>query len=669
MILLLSALLLAADTRADAERTGWQFKRSVVVNGSESLASLALPPDLSTKAAPFGRDLRLVDDSGREVPYLIDWTNAGEGLATWQVGIKEIRREKEAATPSSAVRSQWTLDLGAARSFTDLDLRIPDVAFAWHVQVESSMDGSTYTVVTSDAALFDQVWNNERVRQTALRFATPVTARYVRISARSASGSRTLEIEGASVTLRRRFKDDAWSMEIPVAPAPAFLEDRATSVTRYRVNASSLLPFDEVELICDDPAFSRRVRLIELSGGSTREPDTRLGEGRVFRLRASDSILAGESLRMPVRSGNGGALLLEIDDAGSPPLRHLKVRLHGSRIRLVFPSSGQSVSLYYGNATTREPSYDIEGLRPRLRQLVDAALATLGPEEANPLFKREPPLRFAAVLGASLDPSKWRHERAVAPITAEDVYALTLRAADLAALRPDLADLRVVNAQNLQVPFLLDTDFAAESVTMKVRREATAPEHRSRYRFEPEFTPGESTTPQISRIEVEVADAFFERPARLLDASRRSERDMPFFLTLARRPPASEPLILDTLAPLAALTLEVDDGDNAPLDIRSAKATVRVPRIVFKAAPGRVRLLLGNREATPPRYDIAGLRSELLAYSAVPAKAEALTESGGAEASPLATVTRLPTSAVVWGAILIAIVALVALTLRTLRNG
>jgi len=144
---------------------------------------------------------------------------------------------------------------------------------------------------------------------------------------------------------------------------------------------------------------------------------------------------------------------------------------------------------------------------------------------------------------------------------------------------------------------------------------------------------------------------------------------MPFFLTLARRPPASEPLILDTLAPLAALTLEVDDGDNAPLDIRSAKATVRVPRIVFKAAPGRVRLLLGNREATPPRYDIAGLRSELLAYSAVPAKAEALTESGGAEASPLATVTRLPTSAVVWGAILIAIVALVALTLRTLRNG
>ena len=152
MILLLSALLLAADNPADAERAGWQFKRSVVVSGDEAIATLVLPPDLSTKAAPFGRDFRLVDDTGREVPYLIDWTNAGEGLATWRVGIREIRREKETAAPSSAVRSQWTLDLGGVRTFTDLDLRVPDVAFAWHVQVESSMDGSTYTVVTSDAA-------------------------------------------------------------------------------------------------------------------------------------------------------------------------------------------------------------------------------------------------------------------------------------------------------------------------------------------------------------------------------------------------------------------------------------------------------------------------------------------------------------------------------------
>jgi len=667
LILTLAALLLAAENPIDAERAAWRYRRPVTVVGQESLASLILPPELSTKAAERGRDLRLVDETGREIPYLLDWTTEREGLATWRVDVKDVRREKEEAREAAAIRSQWTLDLGESRTFTDLNLRVPDVAFAWHVRVEASPDGREYEVIQPEAALFDQTWNNERVRRTQIRFEAPVTARYLRITARSAADSRALEIEGAAVTLRRRLKGDAWSTNVSVEPVIA-PEGGRTRATRYLLDASSLLPFDEVEIVCDDPAFSRRARLLEESGTAGKKTATLLGEGPVFRLRASDAIIAGESVRLPARSGSGGALYLEIDDAGSPPLRGLKVRLHGSRMRLVFPVSGRSLTLYYGNEATRAPAYDLEGLRPRLTQAVGMSASSVGSEEANPLFKRDPPLRFAATLGASLDPSKWRRERVIAPITEEDVYAITLRATDLATLRPDLADLRVVNDDHLQVPFLIDPDFAEERVPLTVQRGATAPAHRSLYRLAPAETLSGDPAPRVSRIEIEVRDAFFERAARLLPATNQSQREVPFSLTLSRNPPSSRPLVLGTSAPLAVMTLEVDDGDNAPLDLLSAAAIVRVPRIVFKAAPGSLRLLLGNRGAEAPRYDIAGLRSELLAYSALAAHAGALVENEGAQPGFLSGFEMAPRGALVWTAIIVAIVALVGLTLRTLKG-
>jgi hypothetical protein len=148
----------------------------------------------------------------------------------------------------------------------------------------------------------------------------------------------------------------------------------------------------------------------------------------------------------------------------------------------------------------------------------------------------------------------------------------------------------------------------------------------------------------------------------------QSRREVPFSFTLARRPPASGPLVLGIAAPLGPLTLEVDDGDNAPLEITGGAAFVRVPRVVFKSAPGNLRLLLGNRSADSPRYDIAGLRSELLAYSAIAAHAGALGENKGAKRALFSDFETAPRGALVWGAIIVAIIALIALTLKTLKS-
>jgi hypothetical protein len=123
-----------------------------------------------------------------------------------------------------------------------------------------------------------------------------------------------------------------------------------------------------------------------------------------------------------------------------------------------------------------------------------------------------------------------------------------------------------------------------------------------------------------------------------------------------------------TSAPFGPLSLEVDDGDNAPLEVRSATAIIRVPRVVFKSAPGELRLLLGNAGVDAPRYDLAGLRGELLAYSAVRANALALTENKGAKRGWFPSLQGAPRGALVWGAIIAALVVLLALTLRTIKS-
>jgi hypothetical protein len=79
-------------------------------------------------------------------------------------------------------------------------------------------------------------------------------------------------------------------------------------------------------------------------------------------------------------------------------------------------------------------------------------------------------------------------------------------------------------------------------------------------------------------------------------------------------------------------------------------------------------LLLGNRDAEPPSYDLAALRREVLCYSARPISA------GPAEANPafrrgVADYLRVaPPTALLWAVLIAAVAALLYLTVRILRH-
>jgi hypothetical protein len=190
-------------------------------------------------------------------------------------------------------------------------------------------------------------------------------------------------------------------------------------------------------------------------------------------------------------------------------------------------------------------------------------------------------------------------------------------------------------------------------------------------------TSGKPLTLPFTAIELRFAEGFFTRDARLvappLPGPRQTDRVLfQGALTRSANASASQPPVPLVLGlggrGETEMTLEIHEGDNQPLTLLEAAGVVRVPRLAFKAAPAAYRVLLGNRDATPPRYDIASLRQEILAYSALG------TQAGAAEANP--SFRRMasdyfkdaPPTVLLWATLVAAVLGLLFLTVRILKQ-
>jgi hypothetical protein len=641
-------------------------------------AALAVPPDVAAQGQSNLGDLRLLGPDGSEVPFVVDQAVEREARSSREGNLVDIQQEPLGTAEESRGRGVWVVDL---REIQRYDTRTLDLAandFAKRVRVEASPDRQAWRVLRADASVFDAPWTNAtRVRHTTIELAATESARYLRLTLDDDRRSPAVVLNGVSAVETRRVQREAEGRTVdlePLAPAPH---------SRYKLHLPPRFPFEELSVETTDPLFARKIRLLELAGKDAQERP--LAEGVVYRVRLRDAALAGESLSLRLtQRPEGGTLVLEVEDGDSPPLRGLRVRVGGTVARHLFVSPASPVTLYYGNEVTRAPRYDLQPLRDRLALSGELQDARLGPEVENPRYRKAAPLPFTAPRGASVEASAWRSLRRITLGGQEDLWTLTLAPEDLAAARPDLGDLRVVDEKDRQVPYILETGAAERRVAMALQTLGDARRsdgrHLTRHRLS---LRGEGASDQalalpVSALELDAQEAFFDRPARLVAPpapGERHERTL-FSGRLARtvdsragRAPGVRPITiaLDG-SPLSELTLEVDEGDNAPLTIQAAHAVVAVPRVTFKAAPGEYRLLLGNREASAPRYDLASLRQEVLSYSAVDAQAAVREANPAYRRFAGDYFTDAPPTLLLWGTLLAAVAALLFLTLRVLRQ-
>ncbi len=661
VLVTLSSVVAAQPAGVDGTRAAWQFKREVVLPADRAggFVAIALPPEVATRSQQGLRDLRLLDASGRETPFVV---------------LDDVERRVEQRTVGSLVEarqqrrdgSAWTVDFGRVVTFDRLVLNIPAGDFTKRLRLELSADGTSWTPKGDDYWVFTRLWERQAVQGTTLE--TPeTTARFVRLTADDAR-SRPIDLIGIEAVSSIGLAGSRWTADVTLE-----LISTSGGHSKYRVPVAAGFPLRRLSLDAADAAFARPVKVLEQRDGRERE----VGRLLAYRFRLPEATADVEARDIDVADLSGGTLVVDVTDGDNPPLTQARARLSAPQTRLVAATTAPALTLYYGNAVTRPAVYDLERLRGSLTTVATFPTATLGAETANPRYGAPAPLAFVAARGAVVEAGEWTHTRSFHITGADDIYSVTFAAADLAHVRAGLADLRVVDAANRQVPYIIEpvTDLARVPLTMTP---ATSPRGLARTSAFT-LTASAATFPEpvpFSAIELEVAEGFFTREASVLvpDASAAGGHRVAGSATLhsaLRETPATPVVTSIPLGALAArsLTLEIGDGDNAPLAIRAATGLAVVPRVTFKAGPGQYRLLFGNTEVPAPSYELGALRDEVLAYSALPIPAADLQPS---TANPehtraLAEVMRqAPPTVVLWSALAVAVVVLLALTRRIL---
>jgi len=432
---------------------------------------------------------------------------------------------------------------------------------------------------------------------------------------------------------------------------------------------------DALEVETSSAAFSRRVTVYDVP---LHGADIEVGRTLLSRLGDAAAPEADLISLAPLR---GARLRVGIRDADSPPLADLRFFAVVRRPALVFPvravRDGHAGTLLFGGGRVRRPHYDLQDIvsgadAASRAEILDAATlqpARLGPAEANPDFEARPVLHFAMHPGAGIDATEYHYRRSLqVPDSPDGLSRLRLGAADLARVRPDLADLRVVDAAQRQWPYLLRRGEAEAWTEVEWRRREAEP-GQSREVF---VLPTAPLAVPIDRLSLQMGSSYFQRPFELLayDATGQGH-------TLLRGTMRSE---VDETGPVeiafsevraARLELIIEDGDDAPLRVDAARVRHTVPALFLVAPAGSYELLLGNPEAEPPHYELAGIRDVVFSVAGADAAIGRLATNPDyvppARRRRGERWWRNGQVLLVWGCLIGAVVALAVLTLRQVR--
>jgi hypothetical protein len=118
-----------------------------------------------------------------------------------------------------------------------------------------------------------------------------------------------------------------------------------------------------------------------------------------------------------------------------------------------------------------------------------------------------------------LEVARWKATRPFTVSGHEDLYTLTLAGEDLGLLNDDLGDVRLVDEEGRQVPYVLEPMASEARVTLAFTKEPGAISERrgvTRWRLAITTTLGAPLPLPFAAIELRFGDLFFARPARLL---------------------------------------------------------------------------------------------------------------------------------------------------------
>jgi hypothetical protein len=576
------------------------------------------PALVSASARGDLADLRLHDRSGREVPYLL--VAPPEGAPRW-VPPARIR-------PIPAVRRKESgaeLDLGAAREVAAVRLEVPAAAsFLRALRVEGSVDRARWMTLAAAGAIYALREGDPcpatpcpRAENDVVRFE-PATVRYLRVVFDDRRAPPLPPLRGAAALLA----EDAPPPDGPAVPLAVSRREGEPGVSRFAlVLPGPNLPVRAIHLEVDARHLFRRARVLEARLQDGRLVPRALGEGQLVRTERDGVTVS--ALRVEIARPEERELELVVEDGDGDPLALRGAAAELAPLPWAFFESADGAPLVAtaGDPERAAPRYDLEALRPELAgpgaALPRARLA--GALRAPEAPGAAPATADAALPGAPLDVSAFRVVRTLVT-AAPGLAAVRLDAAVLAE-SPDLADVRIAAPDGRQLPYLAESRPEPLAVPL-----APSPPLAGTAAGRPGATvralPLAHGAAPPSRLVLGTSARVFARSVRVY-AERAGDPGaarLPIAEAVWEHADPSRPA--PPLAiPLPAvrgerLLLAVDDGDNAPLPIASARLLLPAWRLRFFHPGPELRLLYGAERLAAPRYDLALLAPRLRAAPA-----------------------------------------------------
>jgi hypothetical protein len=590
------ALVIGVSASAANPPSDWLHEQTFNAPAA-GLVKLNLPVETLDAARAGLEDLRLYDDAGNEVPYLIERPVPAA---------KVVQNAKSFQVSLNANTTAITLETGLAQPLDGITFETPAMAFIKAVRVEGSADGKNWQSLVQGQPIFHQPYGANH-----LHVAFPAGAwRWLRLTV---DDQRSPPIPFTGARVHAAAIEPVPGELIPVAITE---RDENPGETRLALNLGAAnLDVAAIQIETAGPLFTRQVTLAVPQVSEDAIHEQTVGQGVIYRV-AIEGQPASENLSVLLENQiRSRELFLFIKNGDSPPLPVSAVRVERRPAYLVFLARQPGTfHLLTGNSRCDAPHYDLATLNMNLKSVAVSAIK-LPPPSDSPNFRAPEVLPGLEVIGAALDISEWKFRKPV-KISSAGAQQVELDLDVFAHAQPGFADLRVLHGSN-QVPYIIERTSISRSLapTVTATNDSKDPKlsrwiiHLPRAGLPLMRLTCATKTPLFQRemsLYEELADERGDKYRHTLGSSSWEQTP--------ERKSKEFSLTLDGAAQSDTLFLETENGDNPPIELEKFTAFYPATRLLFKAKPDDgLFLYYGNPRGSPPRYDLSLVADQLLA--------------------------------------------------------
>lgn len=592
-------LLLTTVCRADDYSAQWRYSQEFSVP-NKGVYQFDLAPDLMDKSQADFRDLRLVDQDGQEMPFVI--TTASGPVRQPPANVKSF------TTAWSDGNTVVHLKIHSAEPVTEISLSIPSNDFHRSAQLEA-FDGRDWVTLLDHYPIYRQ--NFPFAENTSFQFAA-IRAQEFRITIPDEKEKHVI-IHGASIRAEETY--DANSA--PTITYPVTIRDRVESAGQsyYLIELpAGNFPIYSLRFNIGNPVFQRQMRLAvpNMEEGTIRE--NIIGAGTLLRTADTNNNDPKIQVRLYGCQSATRQCRLYIENQDNPPLsiQSLEATTIPRTVTFYALKSGH-VHIWTGNPKSPKPSYDIAGLKIPEAEKLDIHLALT----SNAQYKGESFALGQEILGGVLEPHDWKYSF---DLQQKDlgVQELELPLQTLALTGEFLGDVRLVRG-NTQIPYLVERLPIHRAIELKITPDSNNAKNQvSQWKIQLPVS-----QPPIRDITLGSTSPLFDRNITLYEKDAEGKKMNLGFSSWSHQPhnPQSPCVItLNQIPSTDTLWIETDNGDNAPIEISKAECHYPIVRLIYYVSTSApMQLLTGNPHVSTPRYDIASIANDFKSRTRSPA--------------------------------------------------